>query len=65
VDKTGLGDRKFDLDLKWTPDNRTEAGDSGPSLLTALEEQLGLKLVSSKAPGTVLVIDQMDRPSPN
>lgn len=65
VDKTGLGNKKFDFDLKWTPDNRIEAGDSGPSLFTALEEQLGLKLVSSKAPGTVLVVDHMERPSPN
>lgn len=65
VDKTGLGDKKFDFDLKWTPDNRIEAGDSGPSLFTALEEQLGLKLVSSKAPGSVLVVDHMESPSPN
>lgn len=65
VDKTGLGDKKFDFDLKWIPDNRMEAGGSGPSLLTALEEQLGLKLVSSKAPGKVLVVDHMEKPSPN
>lgn len=65
VDKTGLGDRRFDFDLKWTPDDRRINGDSGPSLFTALEEQLGLKLVSSKAPGKVLVIDHMEKPSPN
>jgi len=65
VDKTGLGDKKFDFHLRWTTDDRIEAGDSGPSLFTALEEQLGLKLVSSKAPGTVLVVDHMQRPSPN
>lgn len=65
VDKTSLGERKFDFDLKWTPENRMESGDSGPTLFTALEEQLGLKLVSSKASGKVLVIDRMERPSPN
>lgn len=65
VDKTGLEGRKFDFDLKWTPENRIESGDSGPSLFTAIEEQLGLKLVSSKAPDKVLVVDQMERPSPN
>jgi uncharacterized protein (TIGR03435 family) len=65
VDKTGLGDKKFDFNLKWAADNRIEAGDSAPSLFTALEEQLGLKLVSSKAPGKVLVVDHIDRPSPN
>lgn len=65
VDKTGLGDRKLDFDLKWTPDNSRSAADSGPSLFTALEEQLGLKLVSSKSIGKVLVIDHIERPTPN
>ena len=64
VDQTGLGDKRFNFDLKWTPDNRMEA-DSGPSLFTALEEQLGLKLVPSKSPGKVLVIDYIEKPSPN
>lgn len=37
----------------------------GPSLFTALQEQLGLKLVSSKEPVDVIVIDQIEKPSPN
>lgn len=67
VDKTGLGDKKFDFELKWTPDlqRATDAIDAGPSIFTALEEQLGLKLVPSKGPVQVLVIDHMERPSPN
>jgi uncharacterized protein (TIGR03435 family) len=68
VDKTGLGDKKFDFELKWTPDDRRDAGDAtdaAPSLFTALEEQLGLKLVPSKAPVEVLVIDHMEKPSAN
>lgn len=68
LDKTGLGDKKFDFDLKWTPENRIESGESGesgPSLFTALEEQLGLKLISSKAPAKVCVIDHLERPTPN
>jgi uncharacterized protein (TIGR03435 family) len=64
VDKTGLGDKRFNFDLQWAPDNRMGA-DSGPSLFTALEEQLGLKLVPSKSPGKVLVIDHIEKPSPN
>lgn len=65
VDKTGLGDKRFDFDLQWTPDDRRIDPDAGPSLFTALEEQLGLKLVPSKGPGKVLVIDHMEKPSPN
>jgi uncharacterized protein (TIGR03435 family) len=65
IDKTGLGQEKFDFDLKWTSENRLGSGDSGPSLFTALEEQLGLKLVPAKAPGKILVIDHIEKPSPN
>jgi uncharacterized protein (TIGR03435 family) len=65
VDKTGLGDEKFDFKLHWTPNNLPSIGNSGPSLFTALKEQLGLKLVPSKDLIDVLVIDQMERPSPN
>jgi uncharacterized protein (TIGR03435 family) len=68
VDKTGLGEKKFDFELKWTPDNRRnadDAADAGPSIFTALEEQLGLKLVPSKGPVDVLVIDHIEKPSAN
>jgi uncharacterized protein (TIGR03435 family) len=68
VDKTGLGDKKFDFELQWTPDDQRAADntvDAGPSLFTALEEQLGLKLVSSKGPVDVLVIDHIEKPSVN
>ena len=60
VDKTGLGGKRFDFTLHWSPN-----GGSGPSLFTALEEQLGLKMVPSKDTVSVLMIDQMVRPSPN
>jgi uncharacterized protein (TIGR03435 family) len=68
VDKTGLGEKKFDFELTWTPDDRRSAesaADAGPSIFTALEEQLGLKLVPSKGPVEVIVIDHIDRPSAN
>jgi uncharacterized protein (TIGR03435 family) len=76
VDRTGLkGD--FDIDLKWTPD-QMPAGPpppgapplppidpNGPSIFTALQEQLGLKLESSKDAVDVLVIDHIEAPAPD
>lgn len=64
-DKTGLGKRKYNFDLKWSSDDHSSNTDSGPSLFTALEEQLGLKLVSAKSQQNVLVIDHVEKPSPN
>jgi uncharacterized protein (TIGR03435 family) len=66
VDKTGLTG-KFDFTLKWTPDMGADppAPDSGPSLFTALQDELGLRLESTKAPVDVIVIDQVAMPSAN
>lgn len=52
----------FDIDLKWAPESDPA---SGPSLFTAVQEQLGLKLEARKSPIEVLVIDRIDRPSQN
>ena len=67
VDQTGLTGR-FDLRLTWRPDGPTTATEdpnAPPEFFTAIQEQLGLKLVSTKAPVDVLVIDHVERPSPN
>jgi uncharacterized protein (TIGR03435 family) len=54
----------FDVELSWRPD--TAGPDDGrPSFFTALEEQLGLKLTSQRRPVEVLVIERIDRPTPN
>ncbi len=76
VDETGLtGFYKFDL--TWTPDPPLNAPNSsgasgsaqldagGPSLFTALEEQLGLKLESKRRPVATIVIDHLERPTEN
>jgi uncharacterized protein (TIGR03435 family) len=65
VDKTGLGDKRYTFTLKWTPDEKQGTADAGPSIYAALEEQLGLKLVASKAPVEIVVVDKMERPSEN
>ena len=73
IDKTGLAG-KYDIDLKWTPDDSpanagSEAGksdqDQAPNIFTAIQEQLGLKLESAKAPEEFFVIDHVERPSEN
>jgi uncharacterized protein (TIGR03435 family) len=80
VDQTGLTDR-YDFHLKWTPDDsqfaqwRSSNGpfqapvgdnpDAPPSLWTAMQEQLGLKMESGQAMDDVIVIDHVDHPSPN
>lgn len=61
LDRTGLTG-EFDINLKWAPD---PAVDPGPAIFTAIEEQLGLKLESGKAPIDVLVIDRIERPTEN
>lgn len=54
----------YDIDLAWTPDT-TVPTDIGPSLFTAIQEQLGLRLESGRAPAEVLVIDRAEQPSEN
>ena len=74
VDKTGLTGR-YDIDLTFTPEQPIPAGanipgppadPSGPSIYTAVREQLGLKLESQRDQEEVLVIDRVERqPSEN
>lgn len=55
----------FDFEMHWTPTEGTQQNDSGPSLFTAVEEQLGLKLHPSKGPVWVIVVDHAEMPSEN
>lgn len=80
VDKTGLHGRysfRLHYSPKRPPEMRKAAGrgqinrsaapadSSGPSLFTALREQLGLKLVSGQTPVDVVVIEHIEQPTPN
>jgi uncharacterized protein (TIGR03435 family) len=80
IDRTGLGGR-FDFHLEFvaptsdapvsingqmvqgSPSDSAESRDG--SLLTAVKEQLGLKLTPSKAPVQIIVVDRVERPSAN
>jgi len=61
-DHTGLKGN-FDFQIEWAPEETPDSAD--PSLLTALKEQLGLKLQSAKGTVETLIIDQIARPSAN
>jgi bla regulator protein BlaR1 len=76
LDRTGLTGA-YDITLTWTPD-RSELGPveqepknmpppdaSGPSIFTAVQEQLGLKLKPEKGPVEIMVIDHVEQPSEN
>jgi uncharacterized protein (TIGR03435 family) len=72
LDRTNLAGN-FDLDLQWAPDQMPTGpfgappgvpiDPNGPSLFTALQEQLGLKLDSQRGPVEVLVIESAERPT--
>ena len=75
IDRTGLTG-PFDIHLQWTPEDANPAApadptqptilpETGPTIFTALREQLGLELKPAKGPVTVLVVDTVDRPSEN
>lgn len=65
IDKTGLTG-KYELSLKWSQDIGTSSTtDTGPSIFTALPEQLGLKLKPAKGPVETLVVDHIAMPSAN
>jgi uncharacterized protein (TIGR03435 family) len=65
VDKTGLSGR-FSISLTYLPDSLLgTANATGTSLYQALQEQLGLKLEAQRGPVEILVIDQLQEPTPN
>ncbi len=72
IDKTGLSGR-YDFDLEWTPDDsqfggslgKPPASESKPGLFTALQQQLGLRMVATNGPVETIVVDRAERPSDN
>ena len=76
VDQSGLSER-YDVTLRFTPDAAQAAvfgglpapvadnPDAAPDVFAAFQQQLGLKLESTKAPTEVMVIDKVEKPSEN
>ncbi|MFZ0744055.1 MAG: TIGR03435 family protein [Terracidiphilus sp.] len=79
VNRSGLTGR-YDFTLQWQPEEgsisdlsdsgtpqepQPQSDDLGPSIFTAIQEQLGLRLISAKGPGEAIVIDHVERPSEN
>jgi uncharacterized protein (TIGR03435 family) len=70
VDRTGLAGT-FDFSIEWSPapgelpTPGATPDDTGPTFLEALQEQLGLKLESTKGPKDAIVVDHIEEPSPN
>jgi len=74
IDQTGIKG-SFDFSMDWAPEEHSPgrpgaepaalSGPSGPSFLSALREQLGLKLEAGKGPVEVLIVDHAERPSAN
>jgi uncharacterized protein (TIGR03435 family) len=62
VDKTNITSA-IDFELRWTPDDKVDG--EYPSVFTAVQEQLGLKLEPQRLPVEVLVIDHVERPTEN
>ena len=66
LDQTGLtGQYDFNLSYTYDETRAPTDGSAPPSLFTAIQEQMGLKLVPVKAPAEVLVVDAVERPSAN
>jgi uncharacterized protein (TIGR03435 family) len=67
IDKTDLKGN-FDLTLQWTPEQNVPLGPgatASPEIFAAIQDQLGLRLESTRAPVETLVIDHAERPSEN
>jgi uncharacterized protein (TIGR03435 family) len=64
INKTGI-DGRFNLQVQYAPDSTPDDLTAGPSIFSALTDQLGLKLVAAKGPGDFLVIDHIEHPSAN
>ncbi len=64
IDKTSLT-AGYAIKLKWSPEDNNDPTNQDPPLLTAIQEQLGLKLKTSRGPVPTLVVDHIEPPTEN
>ncbi len=64
VDQTGLAG-SYDFTLEYEPDNGNDPAGAGPSIFTAVQEQLGLRLQPGKGSIDLFVVDRAEKPSEN
>lgn len=62
TDETGLSG-PYDIDLRWS--NEASPTDDLPSLFTAIQEQLGLRLERRRVSADMFVVDRFERPAPD
>jgi uncharacterized protein (TIGR03435 family) len=65
INRTGLAEH-YDFQLEWTPDRSAatpDATEAGPTIFTAIQEQLGLKLEPAKGPVEMLIIERAEKPA--
>jgi uncharacterized protein (TIGR03435 family) len=64
IDKTGLTGM-YDIHLEFSNDAQNSAPSTAPSIFTAVQEQLGLKLSPGTAPMEAFVVDRIEKPTEN
>lgn len=64
VDKTGYTG-EFDVHLNWSRDDQADSPNAAPQILTAVQDQMGLKLESGKGPVDMLVVEHVEKPDAN
>jgi uncharacterized protein (TIGR03435 family) len=64
VDRTGLTGL-VDIHLQWSTDDQADSPNAAPAIMTAVQEQMGVKIESGKGPVEILTIDHAEKPDPN
>lgn len=64
IDNTGNAG-SFDVHLSWATDDQSDSPNAAPTIFTAVQEQMGLKIESGKGPVEILAVEHVEKPSEN